>query len=166
VRLIPAEHTRVIVENELEGARGWAERHGIPLEWLPETLILRATLVQPETNATFFLRGSVADYRCLPPAWTFTDKDWQTTGRPIDFPGGVPTRFGASIFITHNQTAVICVPFNRLAYTDQRGPHGDWGGSANWPNAGPSYVHADTIGDMLQAIYRDFLCTREYMSNP
>jgi hypothetical protein len=66
----------------------------------------------------------------------------------------------------HNQTAVICAPFNRLAYTDHAGPHGDWGGPQNWLNAGASQVHAETIGDMLQAIYRDFSVTRERMVNP
>jgi hypothetical protein len=164
--LIPAEHTRIIVEQEFEGACSWAERHGVRVEWLPENLIVQGALVQPETNTTFFLRGSFGDYRALPPEWTFTDDKWQTAGRPVDFPRSVQTRFGASIFIMHNQTAVICVPFNRLAYTDQGGPHGDWGGPPNWLNAGLSQIHAETIGDMLQAIHRDFIQTRERMAQP
>jgi hypothetical protein len=162
--LIPAEHARIIVEQELEGARGWSERHGVPLEWFSDELLLRATLVQPETNSAFVLRATFGEYRALPPEWTFSDEDGKTAGRFADFPKGVQTRFGASIFISHNQTAVICVPFNRLAYTDRGGPHGDWGGPANWLNAGPNQIHADTIGDMLQAIYRDFLCTRGRMA--
>lgn len=163
--MIPAEHTRIFVEQELEGARSWAERHDVRLEWFPDRLMLRATLAQPETNSAFLLRGAFGEYRALPPEWTFTNESGETAGRPADFPKGVQTQFGASIFIMHNQTAVICVPFNRLAYTDRGGPHGDWGGPSNWQNAGPSQIHADTIGDMLQAIHRDFLHTRERMDN-
>jgi hypothetical protein len=163
--LIPVEHTRTIVEEELKGASSWAARHGVEIDWLPQDLKLRVTLLQPETKAHFFLRGTFRDYRAFPPGWTFSAENSETAGRPVDFPKGVATRFGASIFIMHNQTAVICVPFNRLAYADQGGPHGDWGGPANWLNAGTSQIHAATIGDMLQAIHRDFSLTREWMAN-
>jgi hypothetical protein len=166
VAVIPAEHTRIIVGAELEGAASWAERHGVRIEWMPEDLELRVTLLQPEKELLFFLRGTFEDYRALPPEWTFGDEKWEGVGRPADFPKGAQSPFGGSIFIMHNQTAVICVPFNRLAYVDHAGPHGDWSGPANWLNAGPSHIHADTIGDMLQALYRDFLLTRERMANP
>jgi len=64
---------------------------------------------------------------------------------------------------------VICAPFNRLAYTTDSGPHADWGGPERWLEAsnGASdrqQVRADTIGDMLQVIYRDFLVTRGRMA--
>jgi len=164
--LIPAEHSRLIVEHELEAARSWAGRHGAEIDWLPEALELRVPLLQLETGKPFFLRGMFRDYRALAPEWTFTDEKWQGTSRPANFPKAAQTPFGASIFIMHGQTAVICVPFNRLAYADHAGPHGDWGGAANWLNAGASQIHAETIGDMLQAIYRDFILTRERMANP
>jgi hypothetical protein len=162
--VIPAAHTLIVVDSELEGAASWAARHGAKIEWLPEALELRVTLLQPETSTRFFLRGRFRDYRALPPEWTFTDEKWGATGRPGDFPKGVRSSFGATIFIMHKESGVICAPFNRLAYTDHAGPHGNWGGPANWLNAGPSQVHADTIGDMLQAVHRDFLLTRERMA--
>lgn len=164
--MIPFEHTRIIVEQELEGARSWATRRGLEIVWLPEDLQIRVAFLQAEKNVRCFLRGIFKDYRALPPEWTFTDEHWKMAGRPCDFPKGVGTVFGASIFIMHKQTAVICVPFNRLAYADHAGPHGDWGGPANWLNAGAAQIHADSIGDMLQAIYRDFSLTRERMANP
>ena len=164
--MIPAEHTRVIVQHELEGALSWAERHGVGIEWLPDDLWLHVTLSQPETSQPFFLRGKLNEYRGLPPEWTFSDARWETSGRPIDFPEGVQGRFGAPMFIMHNQIAVICAPFNRLAYSELAGPHQDWGGAANWLNAGASQVHADTIGDMLQAMYRDFSLSRSRMAKP
>jgi hypothetical protein len=163
--LVPADHTRLIVEKELEAAQGWAGRHGVEIDWLPEVLELRVPLRQPETGELFFLRGDFRDYKALAPEWTFADEKWQGGGRAVDFPKVGPTRFGAPIFMTHNQTAVICVPFNRLAYADHAGPHKDWGGPANWLNAGLSQIHAETVGDMLQAVYRDFCLTRERMAN-
>ena len=162
--MISGEHSKIIVQHELEGALGWAERHGVQIEWLPDQLWLHVTLRQPETDQLFFLRGKVDEYRALPPEWTFTDERWETAGRAVDFPEGVQGRFGAPMFILHDQKAVICAPFNRLAYSELAGPHSDWGGPANWLNAGASQVHAETIGDMLQAMYRDFLLSRSRMA--
>jgi len=161
--LVPFEHTRIVVEHELEGAQAWGERHGVLLDWLSDCLQLRVTLIQPVTEAPYFLRAELKEYRALPPVWTFTDPEWQGTSRPFNFPKGVQATFGSSMFIIHNQIAVICAPFNRLAYADQSGPHGDWGGPPNWLNAGSAHIHAEAIGDMLQAIYRDFSLTRERM---
>src|SRR5690606_221291 len=95
------------------------------------------------------------NYRAVAPAWTFTDSGWvappaqQLFPRPSIGPG-------ASIF---HSNAVICVPFNRLAFAQHGGPHGDWGTPANWIEAGNGYVHAETVGDMLQVIWRDFTPT-------
>jgi hypothetical protein len=161
--MISPEHTRIIVEAELEGAQGWAKRHGFKLEWNSPDLRLQLTLPQQETGATYYLRGTLSEYRALPPEWSFTDSAWTAVGRPVDFPRAVQTCFGASIFITFQDRAVICAPFNRLAYTSHSGPHGDWGGVGNWLNAGPGRIHAETIGDMLQAVYRDFTVTRGRM---
>ena len=60
------------------------------------------------------------------------------------------------MFFRHGNRGIICAPFNRLAYNSHQGPHSDWGGPAQWMTAGPQYVHAVTIGDMLQSILRDF----------
>jgi hypothetical protein len=163
--VIPAEHTRLVVEDELQGACSWAERQAVLLDWVPARLQLRATLTHPQ-NERYFLSGSFDDYRALPPVWIFADAAFERAARLSDWPKGVQTPFGASIFILHNNHPVICAPFNRLAYSVHAGPHGDWGGPANWMNAGQSYIRAETVGDMLQAIYRDFLITRERLANP
>lgn len=163
--IIPATNSVIIINSELEGAQSWAERHGLKIEWLPETLELRATFLQPETGNKFFLRGRFRDYKALPPEWTFTDEKWEATGRPRDFPEASPSPFGPSIFISYNLSGIICAPFNQLAYSDHSGPHKNWGGPANWLNADPSRVHADSIGDMLQVIYRDFLMSRKRLES-
>lgn len=67
------------------------------------------------------------------------------------------------MFIMSSAGPVICVPFNRFAYANYQGPHGDWGGPDNWLSAGLQYAKADYIGDMLGVIYRDFIHTRGRM---
>ena len=164
--MIPVADTIIVVEDELRGARQWAERRNVPLAWLPERLELRATLVQPETEEYFFLRGTFDDYRAIAPAWTFTDDKWEVNGGPLHYPKVTTPPHGSPMFIGAGPSgAVVCVPFNRLAYAQHGGPHqvADWGGPSNWLNAGPAYVHAETIADMLQAIRRDFLHTRGRM---
>ena len=71
---------------------------------------------------------------------------------------------GSSMFIRHNGLCVICAHFNRLAYGVKGGPHSDWGDPAQWTTAGKGYIHAVTIGDMLQSILRDFNYTEGRMA--
>lgn len=161
--MINAEHTKIIVEAELPGAQAWALRRSLLLQWLPEQLQLRVKLTQPITNELFYLRGLFDDYRAIAPAWSFSDEQWVSTADQHYSPPTVQTPHGASIFISHENRAVICVPFNRLAYKQKDGPHEDWGGPSNWLNVKAPQIHADTIADMLQAIYRDFVYSRGRM---
>jgi hypothetical protein len=154
--LIPPEHSIIIVESELEGARAWAARHALDIEWKPELLELRATLVQRSTGDPFYLRGQFTDFREMPPFWDFTDSAWCAGGVLANFPKTQSPAFGSPVFLQHNNQGVICVPFNRLAYRSNGGPHGDWGDSTAWLTAGLQYAHADHVGDMLQIILRDF----------
>jgi hypothetical protein len=161
--VIPAEHTKIIVEAELPGAQAWAQRRGLLFQWVPEQLQVRVTLTQPVTSEVFYLRGFFDDYRAMAPEWSFTDAQWVSTGDQHYSPPTVQTFHGASIFINHENRAVICVPFNRLAYKQKDGPHTDWEGPANWLNVKAPHIHADTVADMLQAIYRDFVYSRGRM---
>jgi len=164
--VISAEHTKIIVEAELPGAQAWAGRHQLPFLWVPELLQVRVKLTQPETTEPFYLRGSFDDYRAIAPEWGFTDEWWTNIGDHRYHPPQVQTPHGPSIFIDYENRAVICVPFNRLAYKEKGGPHQDWGGPANWLSVkpvNPPRIHAVTVGDMLQAIYRDFVYSRGRM---
>jgi hypothetical protein len=156
--VIPHAHSVAIVEAELDGAGAWACRHGHKLEWTPERLELRLTLVQRTNGDSFYLQGQFTDYRALPPAWDFMDPSWGTGGLLANYPKLQSSRFGSSIFISHNNKGVICVPFNRLAYHCNGGPHGDWGDATAWLAAvgQGQHVRADHLGDMLQVILRDF----------
>jgi hypothetical protein len=160
--VIPREHTLIHVDEELPGARASAARHGVSLVWAPEGLQVRAVLTQPETNELFFLRGIFDDYREIAPAWTFTDETWTASPSTFLFPrAGTLPNGGSSIF---HPTAVICAPFNRLAYAQHAGPHNDWGGPASWLTAGqPDQVKAHYLGDMLSVVYQHFVVTRGRM---
>jgi len=163
--VIPHQDTVLIVEDELRGTRRWTDRHRLPLAWLPARLEVRVPLKQPSTNDAFFLRGIFSDYKAIAPVWTFSDPKWESNGGAFNFPQVTRPHHGSPMFIMGGGGPVICVPFNRLAYAAHGGPHSvtDWGGPSNWLNAGPSYVQAVTIGDMLTAIYRDFCHTHGRM---
>jgi hypothetical protein len=155
--------TLLYLDDELPGAQAWAERRHAPLTWVPEILELRATLMQPETRELFYLRGRFDEYRELPPMWTFTDKEWTAAPVLALFPKVSSTPYGSPLFITSTHGPVICAPFNRLAYAAHGGPHADWTLAA-WLTAGATgQVRADSVGDMLSIIYRDFMLVRGRM---
>lgn len=163
--MIPRETTLHVIEHELTAARLWAERHVVPLTWLPSATEIRAVLTQPETEELFYLRCILDDYRRLPPAWTFTDETWEAEPAMHLFPLVSATQFGAPLFIRGKNGPIICAPFNRLAYAEHKGPHGDWRGPTNWLTAGQAnQVKAHYLGDMLQIIHRDFTHSRARMS--
>jgi hypothetical protein len=119
------------------------------------------TLTQLETGDLFYLRGRFDDYREIPPAWAFTDFGWRADPQHAVFPKPISSPYGSSVF--HTQP-VICAPFNRLAYKVHDGPHSDWGGPANWLNAGQVHeVRARCLGDMLSVMYQHFRFTRGRM---
>ena len=91
------------------------------------------------------LRG----YRAIPPAWQFLDPETHELPTAVfPQPGSHPMIQG-SIF---HGNKVICAPWNRLAFQENGGPHGDWGALTNWTSAAPSYTRADTLADMLSQI--------------
>ena len=150
---------------ELPGAIEWAKRHGISVtSLLPDALILRVVLVQTTTKDEYFLQGSFDQYKELPPVWEWQDESWTESSSPRLSPERRDTPFGASMFLPHRNEAIICAPFNRLAFDSHGGPHRDWGDPAQWRTPRDRWVHAVTIGDMLQAIVRDFRYTRVRMA--
>lgn len=143
------EVTLAVVDEELESARAWAARVGVELAWLPENLVIRATLSQPRSGTSFYLVGRLEGYRLMPPIWDFRDEGWGGEEDRRNFPSnGAPPGIG-SIF---HPSAVICAPFNRLAYAGYSGLHSGWGAAQNWVQVAPGYVRADTIADMLATI--------------
>ena len=155
--MLPPAVSDAAIGDELPGALAWAERHDIVMDTRSiADRILRAVFVQSENGERFYLQGEFEAYRAYPPIWEWYDETW-TTKKELHLcphPGTSPV--GSSIFIQYNGRGLICAPFNRLAYGEQNGPHGDWGNPAQWITAGKGYIHAVTIGDMLNSILRDF----------
>jgi len=164
--VIPRDQTVIIVEHELIATAAWGEHHNIEFTWLSEELVLRVMLTQPETAASFFLAGHFSDYKELPPFWNFCASNWLSSDSKNVFPKPKTTdNMPNSIFIAHGQGAVICVPFNRLAFGAHKGPHTDWTDPAQWQTYAPDRAHAITIADMLNIIWMHFLATKGRMSD-
>lgn len=140
------EVTIATVEGELPGMRGYADRHGWRVAWDPAHLLLTVDGRHPGAGTAARLHADVTDYRAVPPAWTF-GIDADSTVARFPQPGTVPENI-QSIF---HSNGVICAPFSRLAYANHGGPHGDWGGPANWLQI-TGKVTAKTLGDMLAHI--------------
>ena len=155
--MLPPAVSDAAIGDELPGALAWAERHHIAMDTRSiADRIIRAVFVQPGNGENFYLQGAFEDYRAYPPIWEWYDESWTTKKDLHLSPHSGNSPVGSSIFIQHNGRGLICAPFNRLAYGEQNGPHADWGNPAQWITAGQGYIHAVTIGDMLNSILRDF----------
>jgi hypothetical protein len=146
-QMVPAAVTLAVLAQELPAAHRWAARHTWTLEADLNALRLTATTHHPGDHAELVLIGQCAGYRAVPPAWQFVDP---RTGQPTPqaFPAPGPAAGGSSIFHT---TPVLCAPWNRLAYAENGGPHGDWATAAGWLNV-RNTTQATTIADMLATI--------------
>lgn len=154
---------RARVEEELLLARAWAQRQGLELSWDEEELKLRLPLEGPgaEEGETekYLLIGEFIDYKVMPPRWRFvhpeTEEDVGAAAYPEPIPPPKHPR-PSPLIIPSNNGAVLCAPFNRLAFQAEGGPHGDWGELANWQNASAAnQARGQTIAEMLAAIFLD-----------
>ncbi|MCO5168171.1 MAG: hypothetical protein M9894_17655 [Planctomycetes bacterium] len=143
--MVPREVTLALLEADLPGLEAWAHRHACRLDVDREGLSLKAF------REPVVVTGALDGYRALPPVWTVTNTHGADLVKKLSASKSPPPGVTSSIF---HGSGVICAPFSRLAYKENKGPHGDWGGMANWLNAGaPNDVRATTIGDMLQVIW-------------
>ena len=155
--LLPRAVVHASVGEEMAAAQAWARRHDHELDFDETELRLAIELFGAAkadgVRERYLLTGYFDDYRAIPPAWTFVHPDTRAEVGPPAFPQPAPGRIQSSIFLTSGALgAVICAPFNRLAYSELGGPHGDWGSQTNWLHAAPDYTRAETIADMLARI--------------
>ena len=143
--MLPETVVDAAIKSELKGAMAWAARYGIDITTLmPTDRILRIVLVQEKSQERFFLQGQFDQYKALPPVWDWYDANWSNNGGPCLSPKGVNTPFGGSMFIAHNGKAVICAPFNRLAFGTHAGPHTNWVEPVQWMTTGAGvYIRCD-----------------------
>ena len=163
--MLPDTVVNAALAIEISNAAVWANRNSVDFVSLfPSERVVRVVLVQEQSRDSFFLQGTCDQYPALPPIWQWCTESWDCCGARACGPAAARTPFGASMFLSMRDRAIICAPFNRLAYGALDGPHSDWGDPVHWRNAGKGYVHAETIADMLSAIRRDFICTTRRMS--
>jgi hypothetical protein len=155
---LPVAVVRSVVEAEMTPALAWAERSGYELEYDDELLVAHMRLDGAPNNGQpaehYLLEGSFDGYRALPPAWRFLHPTTEQDIGPAAYPAlPQPNPFESGVFISGGPTgALICAHFNRLAYTELGGVHGDWGAPSNWQNPPTTHTVALKIGQMLQRI--------------
>jgi hypothetical protein len=160
VTAVPREVSEATVEAELEPARGWAARAGLPLDYDESELRMTLRLTGPPADPDgelepYLLEGVLDSYPAIPPAWRFIDPEsgGRVGASAFPEPASPHPRGSALIINSGMEGVVICAHFNRLAFSELGGPHGDWGPLAAWKNPPSSaYTHAVTIADMLARI--------------
>ena len=162
--MVPERVTAAVFAEETGAARVWADQERMQFDLVVPEKLVRAIFMQEDSGERFYLQGQFDGYKALPPEWGWCDSQWSGLGNRRLSPKGARTRHGSSMFLDHDGRAVICAPFNRLAFRAHRGPHKDWGELTHWMSAGKGYVHAVTIADMLEVIARDFRYTTGRMA--
>lgn len=156
---LPVAVARASVEAELDAARVWAIRHAWILKWDQGTMRLRAATYHHPVGRLVEVSALTDGYRAIPPAWTFVRPGTDETSR-ADFPAACALPGIGSIFHPH---AVICAPWNRLAYSEHDGPHNNWSGPAAWLQVREGTI-AHTIPDMLAIIDMHLRASPELMA--
>jgi hypothetical protein len=138
--------TRAHVEDELNEARGWAERHRWSINWRSEQLILEVTMRSVIDEEIYELEATLRDYRALPAAFELRHLVTGERGTHRCYPKG-----GLGYF--HNQP-VLCAPWNRKAYAALGGPHSDWA-MAQWWTYRPNHARLGDILALIQELLND-----------
>lgn len=154
--MLPDRVTAAAVAAELGAAREWARHENVNLQTVLPQRLIRAIFTREDSGERFFLQGRFDGYKELPPMWDWCDSDWSHPGNRRHSPNAVKTPYGNSIFLDSGGKAIICAPFNRLAFKAYGGPHKNWGELSNWMSPQQGCVYAVTIADMLDVIARDF----------
>lgn len=131
--------SRQIIREEVEAMSALASTYGwtVNLDFpkLTVTLHMRSNV----DNQVFIVEAKCDDYKALPPIFEFIHPETSERGTPTCYPAG------GSYF---HKTPCICVQWNRKAYRQLGGPHGNWE-MINWMKARPGMT---TLGDMFHLI--------------
>lgn len=146
---VPATVTRAAVEDEIVPAVAWARRRGWLIRWEPDSLTLRAASYHPAIGRLVEAFAALDGYPAAPPAWQFVVPATDEPSRSAWPAPGQQSGVSGSIF---HPTPCICAPWNRLAYSAQGGPHGDWS-MTSWRSVQGGQTKADHIADMLDQIH-------------
>ncbi|MGI8730259.1 MAG: hypothetical protein ACR2LK_09770 [Solirubrobacteraceae bacterium] len=163
--LIPTSVVTPAVAAEFTAATAWADRNGLPSSFNAETLRCEVTMFGPDAAGIqdaerYMLVGELDSFPAIPPAWRFEHPITGTRDASA-YPVVPSPPFGSGLFTSGGPDgSLICAPFNRLAYTDHQGIHGDWGAATTWRTPRPPYTSVTRVGDMLARIWREVLTSR------
>lgn len=152
---LPASAARGAIELELDGAREWASRHDWVLDFDPDRLTLRVATYHRPLHGLVEATADCGGYRAMPPAWQFVRPGTDELD-PAWFPR-------LAIIAMQQGRPVICAPWNRLAYAEYGGPHGEWSGAGSWLQRTEGTV-ARSVPDMLALIDAHLRGTREMVA--
>lgn len=141
--MVPADVTRAVLDEESPGLLAWARRKQWDLLVDAARLVVVSWFPHPRDGGLLVLEGDLEGYKAVPPAWRFLDIENGTESRRA-FPLGTDSFF--------HSDRVICAPWNRLAYKDHGGPHGNWGGPSQWLDVRDG-TQAHTLADMLAVLH-------------
>lgn len=127
------------VREQIEEARASLQQQAwhLDLTSLEASLLFRAYIASPVDREIYCFEFDCNDYPALPPLIEPIDLRTNQKGVPTAFPTSSDTFF-------HTQP-VICIQFNRRAYTAYQGIHADWD-IGQWQTAIPG---VRTLGEML-----------------
>jgi hypothetical protein len=148
--VIPTVASRTVVAEESPAVLAWAARRpGWTVRLDEADLRLTVDTEHPATRTPLRIEADLHGYRAVPPAWRFVDPNTgQATSTVFPQPGTSPALPGSIFHPNH----LICAPWNRLAFAELGGPHGDWGALTGWIVSGAGSSHAETLADMLSQI--------------
>jgi hypothetical protein len=152
--MVPAEVPRAHVEDALGPLEVAVSRQGWSVEWRPHSLILLFRGTHPTSGEALCLAADVSGFDAIPPAWRFVNPEEPEADSPR-FPTG-PGPYGKST-IFHSKRR-ICAPFNRLAYKQEGGMHGNWN-LPRWKEV--KNLGATSLCEMFAVIIAHLRCSKE-----
>lgn len=146
----------LMADDEVPAAMRWADFHRLELVWDEANLRITLRLSSAPDGGEpepYLVEARCEEYRVAPPRWQFLDPrtglDAGDAGAPLagPFPGGS---------VLHS-SGVICAPWNRLAYADERSVHSEWTEPSKWQSLAPDHTNASTLPEMLARIRAEIL---------
>lgn len=142
---VPAAVSQEAIVSELADAVAFAASAGLLIDTssLNEETPIFHVVFQNRAGQKFFAEFDCRDYPLYPPTIEFTNESRTSRGLPSLYP---------NVF---HQTPCVCMRYNRKAYSERGGPHGDWR-MIDWhlatPGGGPIETLAMIISDMHSKI--------------
>lgn len=139
---VAQEISRDIIRAELNQTQPLVKTFGWVLEEKLEQLIFTVRIRSSIDNEEYVMEFKCDNYKETPPFIEFINPVTGERGTRKVYP-----KNGNGFF---HSTPCICAQFNRKAYKEFGGPHGDWS-IGNWINLRPE---VSTLGDMITLIQR------------